>query len=412
MAKFVRPADAYRARHRSPADAYRAKYRDAGSICALADLRVEDDGVARASLAGLPDDLWRRICAFARPATSALSLIVAAGRSASLRNALRAEVEQTEKRLYRMTRSEAAYTLCMAIEDFPAVPSKLGEYTLSMMNEAFLRTITGELFLLHYGEPLMVAKAFLAYGVDPNYARRADGKTALHLTPELASQGFDEAEGLALLLIECGADVHATCHRGCTPLVYAFSSLQLLAMLLAPRANGVGTPFFRMMVQRSFAREESEDRRAATFCAYVAAVIMEESMAAQCRSLRRAHPRLYRDFDSRFDLVQAWIQSQENTFMSGRGYKRREERLVNRGYTESFCDITGRYLRLMSTGVPEFDALMIQLHCWMKVLTQVGLKREAVGEPEGGERALTDSSFKRIMFLAQDSIREIVQKGW
>ena len=54
MATFVRPADAYRARHRSPADAYRAKYRDAGSICALADLRVEDDGVARASLSGLP----------------------------------------------------------------------------------------------------------------------------------------------------------------------------------------------------------------------------------------------------------------------------------------------------------------------------------------------------------------------
>ena len=138
----MRPADAYRARHRSPADAYRAKYRDAGSICALADLRVEDDGVARASLAGLPDDLWRRICAFARPATSALSLIVAAGRSASLRHALRAEVEQTEKSLYGMTRSEAEYTLCMAIEDFPAVPSELGEYTLSMMNEAFLRTIT------------------------------------------------------------------------------------------------------------------------------------------------------------------------------------------------------------------------------------------------------------------------------
>ena len=31
---------------------------------------------------------------------------------------------------------------------------------------------------------------------------------------------------------------------------------------------------------------------------------------------------------------------------------------------------------------------------------------------EGGERALTDNSFKRIMFLAQDSVREIVQKGW
>ena len=81
-------------------------------------------------------------------------------------------------------------------------------------------------------------------------------------------------------------------------------------------------------------------------------------------------------------------------------------------WCESFCDITGRYLRLMSTGVPEFDALMIQLHCWMKVLTQVGLKREAVGQPEGGERAITDNSFMRIMFLAQDAVREIVQKGW
>ena len=72
----MRPADAYRARHRgpSPADAYRAKYGDAGSICAIADLRVEDEGVASASLSGLPDDLWRRICAFARPAKCARAL--------------------------------------------------------------------------------------------------------------------------------------------------------------------------------------------------------------------------------------------------------------------------------------------------------------------------------------------------
>ena len=108
MAKFVRPADAYRARHRSPADAYRAKYRDAGSICALADLRVEDDGVARASLGGLPDDLWRRICAFARPA-SAHELIVAAGSSATLRHALQAEVEQTERDVFGVTRGEAEH---------------------------------------------------------------------------------------------------------------------------------------------------------------------------------------------------------------------------------------------------------------------------------------------------------------
>ena len=83
------PADAYRARHRraSPADAYRAKYRDAGSVqSALAGLRV--DGVASASLSGLPDDLWRRICAFARPA-SAHELIVAAGSSMASNVAIR-----------------------------------------------------------------------------------------------------------------------------------------------------------------------------------------------------------------------------------------------------------------------------------------------------------------------------------
>ena len=52
MATFVRPADAYRARHRaSPGDAERA----------LAELSLRDEGVASASLAGLPDDLWRRI---------------------------------------------------------------------------------------------------------------------------------------------------------------------------------------------------------------------------------------------------------------------------------------------------------------------------------------------------------------
>ena len=134
----MRPADAYRARHRSPADAYRAKYRDAGSICALADLRVED-GVARASLTGLPDDLWRRICAFAQPANSARSLVVAAGRNASLRQALRAEVAQTEKSLFGMTRREAGQLLCRSIDFLPAEPSDLWKYDLG---KAFLLTLT------------------------------------------------------------------------------------------------------------------------------------------------------------------------------------------------------------------------------------------------------------------------------
>ena len=58
----------------------------------------------------------------------------------------------------------------------------------------------------------MQAKAFLACGVDPDYRSLvglADGRTALMLTPQLASEGFDDAEALALLLIKCGADVDA-----------------------------------------------------------------------------------------------------------------------------------------------------------------------------------------------------------
>ncbi len=78
------------------------------------------------------------------------------------------------------------------------------------------------------------------------------------------------------------------------------------------------------------------------------------------------------------------------------------------GYTESFCEITEQYLRIMSTGVVEFDCLMVELHCRMKVLTQVGLDPEAVGEPEGGERVF--ANFKQVMFMAQLLIRRTLWK--
>ena len=44
----------------------------------------------------------------------------------------------------------------------------------------------------------------------------------------------------------------------------------------------------------------------------------------------------------------------------------------------------------------------------MKVLTQVGLDREAVGEPEGGERVF--ANFKQVMFMAQLLIRRTLWK--
>ena len=179
----MRPADAYRARHRSPADAYRAKYRDAGSVldqCALADLRVE--GIVSASLVGLPDDLWRQICAFGQPATCGCALVVAAGRSASLQHALRAEVAQTERSLFGMTRGEAEQILRSEGYLFPG----------SSISKAFLRVLSpkhtqpsdlipdhesafSRLDLIYDdGATLRLARAFLAYGVDPESRLREE----------------------------------------------------------------------------------------------------------------------------------------------------------------------------------------------------------------------------------------------
>ena len=97
---------------------------------ALADLSLRDEGVASASLGGLPDDLWRRICAFVRPA-SAHELIVAAGSSTSLRHALQAEVEQTERLAFGITRGEAEHILTSEGYLFPG----------SSISKAFLRVL-------------------------------------------------------------------------------------------------------------------------------------------------------------------------------------------------------------------------------------------------------------------------------
>ena len=146
----------------------------------LAGLRVE--GVVSASLVGLPDDLWRQICAFGQPATCGCSLVVAAGRSASLQHALRAEVAQTERRLFGMTRGEAEQILRSEGYLFPG----------SSISKAFLRVLSpkhtppsdlipdhesafSRLDLIYDdGATLRLARAFLAYGVDPDYARKLD----------------------------------------------------------------------------------------------------------------------------------------------------------------------------------------------------------------------------------------------
>ena len=99
-----------------------------------------------------------------------------------------------------------------------------------------------------------------------------------------------------------------------------------------------------------------------------------------------------------------WFLSQEQKMWSPHA----------RGYC-SFCSVTGRYLSI-ELG-PEGNALMLELHCLMKVLTRIGLDRKAVGEPEGHERAFAKLggghggiALKQAMFMVQDHIREGFRK--
>ena len=77
------------------------------------------------------------------------------------------------------------------------------------------------------------------------------------------------------------------------------------------------------------------------------------------------------------------------------------------GFEPGFCEITVEYLRVW-----EIDPLVLNFHYMTKVVTRIGLDREAVGEPEGRERAFAfaDRS-KQMTFLAQDCMRELCAAG-
>ena len=69
----------------------------------VASLTLDD---SQASLASMPEELWRKITSYLTPATTAQAFVVASG-SSSLQKALRAEIEQTERNLFGITRGEA-----------------------------------------------------------------------------------------------------------------------------------------------------------------------------------------------------------------------------------------------------------------------------------------------------------------
>ena len=129
-------------------------------------------------------------------------------------------------------------------------------------------------------------------------------------------------------------------------------------------------------------------------------------VAATNRSLR-AHRELYRDPETRFDAVQAQLLSQEKVFVSRYDWY---------GGHETFCELTERYLAIltqdmMTTGVFIYHHKlipMLHLHYETKILTSIGMDRKVAGEqPECRADVL-----KEMMFMIQDHIRKMLQKGW
>ena len=85
----------------------------------VASLTLDD---SQASLASMPDELWRKIASYLTPATTARAFVVASG-SGSLQNALRAEIEQTERAMFGMTRHDAEHVL---VAGLVPIPRRLG----------------------------------------------------------------------------------------------------------------------------------------------------------------------------------------------------------------------------------------------------------------------------------------------
>ena len=77
-----------------------------------------------------------------------------------------------------------------------------------------------------------------------------------------------------------------------------------------------------------------------------------------------------------------------------------------------FCEFTAEFLRLCEITVDgslRHSLVAANLHYMTKVLTKIGLDREAVGEPEGLERTFANQS-KELMFITQDAVRSRLRK--
>ena len=173
----------------------------------------------------------------------------------------------------------------------------------------------------------------------------AMGRTALLMTPMLASEGFSEAKPLAELLVRAGADPNATSghgyFEGLTPLASCYLYLRMLLMMQSGNLN----------------------HQAATAVAELIFLLVFES----CRVLH------YTSGDE---------VSEDDLVMTGSHIRAQEAALTNfpapPGDGGTFLEVTWEFIKFFddypeARGGNEFLSLIFNLHAMTKDLTSLGL---------------------------------------
>ena len=108
-------------------------------------------------------------------------------------------------------------------------------------------------------------------------------------------------------------------------------------------------------------------------------------------------------------VVAKWQSLCDPRTPTGRGIDRLQTRIEPNIEMHEF---TAEFLRLCEITVDgslRHSLVAANLHYMTKVLTKIGLDREAVGEPEGLERTFANQS-KELMFITQDAVRSRLRK--
>ena len=190
----------------------------------VASLTLDD---SQASLASMPEELWRKIGGYLTPATTARAFVVAGGRSSSLQNALRAEIEQTERAMFGMTRRDAEHVLVAGLVSADSSLLFASDKLAYLLHSS---CSSSELLPLRWGRRDLtiyhLTAALLAYGADPN--AMYNGVPALVLVARLVASRRPTIDPIALagLLLRAGANPIQTDSDGMSALATCYQNLQ------------------------------------------------------------------------------------------------------------------------------------------------------------------------------------------